>query len=153
MAKRWTRTRRRRERNLSCLVIRPAILLILLTCSAAAVSRSVWDGVFSKVQVRRGQTVYREECAKCHGENLTGGEDAPPLVGNAFLKKWQGKTAGDLFEVIRKTMPSEDPGTLSRRQYADIVAYILNTNDFPAGEKELDSASAALDEIRIELKR
>jgi mono/diheme cytochrome c family protein len=138
---------------MSIVTLRGAILFISLVCSAGGVSRSVWDGVYSKAQVQRGQNVYREECAKCHGENLTGGEGAPALVGSEFLKKWQGKTAGDLFEAIRKTMPSDDPGNLSRRQYADIVAYMLNANEFPAGEKELDSTSAALNEIRIELKR
>ena len=96
--------------------------------------------------------MYREECAKCHAENLSGGEGAPALVGDQFLSKWEGKTAGNLFELIRKTMPSEDPGNLSRRQYADLVAYVLSANEFPAGEKELDSTMAALNEIRIERK-
>jgi mono/diheme cytochrome c family protein len=90
---------------------------------------------------------------KCHGENLMGGEGAPAVAGEEFLHKWYGKTAGDLFERIRKTMPSEDPGNLSRRQYADVLAYILSVNEFPGGQKELESDTALLNEIGIEAKR
>src|SRR5438105_1278934 len=111
-----------------------SILLVLLSSSIAAVTRSVWDGVYTKQQAGRGLSVYREECMKCHGENLMGGEGAPPVAGEEFLHKWYGKTAGDLFERIRKTMPSEDPGNLSRRQYADVLAYILSVNEFPGGQ-------------------
>jgi mono/diheme cytochrome c family protein len=128
-----------------------AILFVLL--SNAAVPRSVWDGVYTKQQAGRGQSAYREACLKCHGENLMGGEGAPALAGDEFLHHWNGKTAGELFELIRKTMPSEDPGSLSRRQYADVVAYILSVNEFPGGEKELESETESLNDIRIEARR
>ena len=130
-----------------------SILCFLVSCSLAAASRTVWDGVYTKAQATRGQTAYAEECMKCHGENLGGGEAGPPLAGKEFLEKWNGKTAGNLFGEIRKTMPSDDPGNLSSRQYADLVAYILSVNEFPAGQKELEREMAALDEIRIEVKR
>jgi cytochrome c len=133
--------------------IRISVLPLLVALSMAAASRSVWDGVYTKEQAGRGQKAYQEECMKCHGENLTGGEASPPLVGAEFLPKWNGKTAGDLFGLIRKTMPTDDPGNLSSRQYADIVAYILSMNEFPAGQNELDRDPALLNEIRIEAKR
>jgi len=133
--------------------MRLSIVSMFLTFSVAAFCRSVWDGVYTKQQAGRGQASYQEECIKCHAENLGGGEAAPALAGDEFLRKWNGKTAGDLFELIRKTMPSEDPGSLSRRQYADIVAYILSVNGFPGGEKDLASETEALNDIRIEAKR
>jgi quinoprotein glucose dehydrogenase len=111
----------------------------------------VWDGVYTKAQAVRGQSVYAEECARCHGENLSGGEGGPPLAGKEFLEKWNGKTAGNLFATIRK-MPSDDPGRMSTRQCSDLVAYILSVNGFPDGAKELDREGAPLDEIRIEVK-
>ena len=46
-----------------------------------AESRSVWDGVYTEEQARRGAALYGQECASCHGATLTGGESAPPLVG------------------------------------------------------------------------
>jgi len=119
----------------------------------AAGSRSVWDGVYSREQARRGQTVYQQECAKCHGQNLAGGEGSPPLIGAEFLGKWNGKSAGALYENMRKTMPSDDPGNLSTRQYADLLAYLFSANEFPAGDKDLDRDAAALNDIRIEPKR
>jgi mono/diheme cytochrome c family protein len=125
----------------------------LVYCSAAAVTRSVWDGVYTRQQAGRGQATYREECLKCHGENLGGAEGGPPLAGEEFLRKWNGKTVGDLAGVINKTMPADDPGNLSSREYSDIVAYILSVNEFPTGQKELDRDVAALNQIRIEMKR
>lgn len=130
-----------------------AILCLAVSCLAAGVTRSVWDGVYTREQANRGRTTYREECLKCHGENLGGGEGGPLLAGEEFRQKWNGKTAGDLFGAVRKTMPSDDPGSLSSREYADLVAYILSVNEFPAGAKELERDAAALDEIRIEAKR
>ena len=129
------------------------LLWFVVSCSAAAVTRSVWDGVYTKEQANRGQAAYREDCLKCHGENLGGGEGGPQLAGEEFLRKWNGKTVGDLSGVISKTMPADDPGNLSIREYSDIVAYILSVNEFPTGQKELDRDVAALNEIRIEMKR
>ena len=61
---------------------RTSILLFytasVITAIPAANSRSVWDGVYTKPQSSRGQARYREECAKCHAENLMGGK-RPPL--------------------------------------------------------------------------
>src|ERR1043166_4734207 len=97
---------------------RLSILFFAVTLAFAA-SRSVWDGVYTKEQARRGEAVYREECMKCHGENLMGGEAGPPIAGEEFLKAWGGRTAGDFFEKIRKTMPEDDPGGL-RHGLADL---------------------------------
>ena len=121
-------------------------------CCLGAGSRSVWDGVYSKAQATRGQSIYAEECMRCHGENLGGGEGGPPLAGKEFLEKWNRKTAGKLFGTIRKSMPSDNPGSISTRQSSDLVAYILSVNEFPAGSKELESDTGSLDEIRIEVK-
>jgi mono/diheme cytochrome c family protein len=130
-----------------------AIILLALSCCVAALGRSVWDGVYTKEQASRGQSAYREECARCHSENLGGGEGSPALAGSEFLKTWNGRSVGDLLDRIVKTMPADDPGNLSRRQYADITGYILSSNEFPAGAKELDAAPAALKDIAIEEKK
>jgi len=132
--------------------VRLSCLCVLIAGLVSALSRSVWDGVYTKEQARRGQTAYRENCARCHGENLGGGEAGPPLVGHDFIQPWTGKTAGDLFTTLRKTMPSEDPGSLSTREYSDLVAFIFSANEFPAGTRELDREINSLNEIRIEGK-
>lgn len=113
----------------------------------------MWDGVFTKEQASRGQTAYREECARCHAENLGGGEGSPALAGSQFVKNWSGKTVGDLLDRIIKTMPADDPGNLARRQYADITAFLLSSNEFPAGSKDLDGTPATLKDVAIEEKK
>jgi mono/diheme cytochrome c family protein len=128
-------------------------LLVAVACGLAAqTTRSVWDGVYSEDQAKRGGEIYSKECASCHGTELTGGESAPPLVGDAFLSNWNGSSVGDLFERIRKSMPQDDPGRLSRQQDADILAFVLNANKFPAGKTELDRETAALKLIKIQPK-
>jgi len=115
-----------------------------------AESRSVWDGVYTEDQAKRGEAIYRKECAACHGATLTGGESAPPLTGGPFLANWNGLTMGDLFDRIRKTMPQTNPGRLTRQQDADILAFMLSVNKFPAGKTELYRQSEILKEIRFE---
>ena len=127
-------------------------LFLILIASAAAASRSVWSGVYSQDQASRGQKAYNSHCARCHGEALLGGENSPPLVDRDFLDKWNGKSVGSLVDFTRKTMPSDGPGKLSRRQCTDMIAYLLSANGFPAGESDLDSDAAVLNEILIQPK-
>ena len=126
---------------------------ILVMLVAAAASRSVWDGVYSKVQAGRGQTAYNSKCARCHGENLMGGEDSPALVDRDFLEKWSGKSVGGLVDVIRKTMPSDGPGKLTRQQCTDITAYLLSVNSFPSGNGDLPSDPDVLNAILLQAKK
>ncbi len=116
-------------------------------------TRSVWDGVFTKEQASRGDSAYSQNCASCHGTALTGGESAPPLTGGEFSSNWLGLTAGDLFDRIRTTMPADRPGRVSREQNADILAFILSMNQFPAGTSELPSRSEFLKLIRLEAEK
>jgi len=120
---------------------------------AAAASRSVWDGVYSKEQAGRGQTAYNSKCARCHGENLMGGEDSPALVDRDFLEKWNGKSVGALMELIRKTMPSDGPGRVSRQECTDITAYLLSANSFPQGNGDLSSDLDVLNAILLQAKK
>ena len=110
-----------------------APLGVLRAQAPAAESRSVWDGVYTDEQAKRGEPMYQKECAACHGATLNGGESAPPLTGGAFLANWNGLTMGDLFDRIRKTMPQSNPGRLTRQQDADILAFVLSANKFPFG--------------------
>ena len=126
----------------------PAVLC--LAALAQVASRSVWDGVYTEEQAKRGEAAYRTACAKCHGDTLTGGEAAPPLTGGEFVANWNGLTVGDLFERVRVSMPADRPGELSSAQNADILAYVLNVNQFPAGKKELERQAEILKQIQFE---
>jgi cytochrome c len=116
----------------------------------AQTSRSVWDGVYTSEQAKRGATLYANECASCHGTALNGGESAPPLTGGEFFSNWDGLTVGDLFERIRTTMPADHPGKLTRGQDADVLSFVLRVNRFPEGTTELDHRSEVLKQIRLE---
>jgi quinoprotein glucose dehydrogenase len=132
---------------------RLAVGLAFVAAVAAQTTRSVWDGVYTAEQAKRGLTLYGKECASCHGSDLTGGESAPPLTGAGFLSNWTGQTVGDLFERTRQSMPQNNPGKLSRAQNADVLAYLLSMNSFPEGKAELDKVTEVLRQIRIDEKR
>jgi mono/diheme cytochrome c family protein len=114
--------------------------------------RSVWDGVYSGEQAKRGSALYYSKCSSCHGVDLNGNndDDTPALAGKDFQKAWNGRTVNALFEKIRRTMPRDNPAHLESAQYADIVAYILSANQFPAAKAELPPDAELLKQIRIE---
>jgi mono/diheme cytochrome c family protein len=124
--------------------------LAVFQSGAQSGPRSVWDGIYTDEQAKRGESPYRQQCVSCHGAAMEGGEDSPPLAGGAFLANWNGLTVGDLFERIRTTMPFNKPGGLSREDTSDILAYVLSFNRFPAGKTELAHTTELLKQIRIE---
>jgi len=115
---------------------------------AASASNTVWAGVYNAAQAKRGESLSVQKCVICHGEELLGNE-APGLVGPDFLIRWNMQTAWDLLDRIKTTMPATTPGTLSLQESTDLLAYMLNLNGFPAGDKVLSSDKEALSQIRI----
>src|SRR5438477_11175388 len=112
-------------------------IFVIMLLLAFQDQRTVWDGVYNEEQAKRGEQLYRKECGMCHGTHLTGGEAAPPLTGGEFLSNWNGLAVGELAERIRKTMPSNKPGKLSRQENADVIAYVFSVNEFPPGSAEM----------------
>lgn len=104
---------------------------------------STLTGVFTADQAAKGGQAYRKNCTACH---------APiSYTGLAFRRVWTGRSIFDLFDLVRTTMPNDNPGMLSRGEYAAIMAYLLKLNGLPAGENELPNTDDALKTIRIEL--
>jgi quinoprotein glucose dehydrogenase len=138
---------------------RPAAAIAAFLCAAAGTastqetSSSVLDGVYTELQAARGAAGFAQSCAVCHGGSLGGVGEAPALAGAQFVSDFNGLTVGDLFERIRTTMPLNNPGALSRDQYADILAFMLKANGYPAGERELYRRSEFLNTIRFEAAR
>src|SRR5262245_37715817 len=116
-------------------------------------SQTIWTGVFSAAQARRGEAIAGKRCATCHNADLAGGQDGPALVGADVLQAWSGTTAADLFDRVRTTMPADAPQTLSPQETADLVAFIFSQNKCPAGDKELPSEMDALKQIQITPER
>ena len=126
---------------------------VLLVTAVIVVSgqaqKTVWDGVYTEEQAKRGAEVYAEKCAMCHGDSLGGVESAPALTGPQFYATWEGENLNALFERIRMSMPQDNPGSLSRAQNADIVAHILHIGGYPAGSTPLEGQAGALTGIKV----
>lgn len=105
--------------------------------------RSTLDGVYTPEQADRGRSTYVRVCAACHALDWYQGEQ---------IQAWAGAPVYDLFEVIRTSMPKDNPGSLKRRDYVDMIAYILALNGMPPGSDELPVASSRLRRILFQTK-
>ena len=140
------------KRNLG-LMIAGLVAAIGAAGQAQAPGRSVWEGIYAPDQAVRGAAHYSERCAACHGATLNGTGEAPSLSGGEFVSHYDQLSVADLFERVRTTMPQNDPGTLSRDQYAEIVAFLLKSNGFPEGKTPLDRRSEVLASIAIQAQK
>ena len=88
----------------------------------------------------------------CHGASLEGNDtsEIPALVYEPFMRQWNGRTLAELFEQVRRSMPADDRGTLTPRAYTDVVAFVLESNGFPAGPSDLPEKAEELAAITIE---
>jgi mono/diheme cytochrome c family protein len=111
----------------------------------ATAAVSVYTGVYTTAQATRGQQVQQRECANCHSP---GDWSQGRLLGG-----WGGQTVYQLVDNIRLTMPMDGPGRLSLQQYTDIVAWMLQLNEIPAGDEELPADEEGLRQITIEYRR
>ena len=98
------------------------------------------DGVYSERQALRGAALYADYCRSCHGAQLTGTEFGPGITGAEFNARWQARSARELFEVIRATMPLNSPGGLGDQQNAELVAFILKRAGFSSWDIGLPRA-------------
>jgi mono/diheme cytochrome c family protein len=93
---------------------------------------------FTAEQAERGQTAYRSSCQDCHGTTLDNGEfGGPPLKGGYFGGRWGNGTVAALYGFMSVAMPPDRPGLLNPQTYADLTAFILSSNGYPPGSKEL----------------
>jgi S-disulfanyl-L-cysteine oxidoreductase SoxD len=125
-----------------------ALVFLAVVSLRAQQTRTVKDGVYSDAQATRGKAIFDMRCALCHGERLEGAA-GPPLAGDVFLGPRDSHPISDIFDKINATMPADAPGTLEPQQVADLVAFILQVNKFPAGRTELAPAAALLKQIAI----
>ena len=130
-------------------VLAGSMLWALSPTASAQQGRSQWDGIYTDAQAARGQALYGEGCAICHGGPLTGTLSAPPLIGGGFTGRWENRPLDDLLTYMQVAMPIISPGGFSRRQNADILAHILKINGVPSGATELSGESAALRAITL----
>ena len=125
-----------------------------MAMAAAQEARSVWDGVYTEEQAKRGENLYFERCIRCHGPSYMGGTDgAGPLVGPTFNGNWNNVPLDQMLDRVRLTMPQDQPATLSRQQTADALAFIFSINKIPAGKTELPRQAEILNLIRYKASK
>jgi mono/diheme cytochrome c family protein len=116
---------------------------------ASMSGRLASQGAYTAAQLAQGKALYSDNCLQCHGAELDGVEDAPPLAGKPFIGKWGGLPVGAVHAFIDKNMPPGNGGALGAVQEAAVVAYILSKNNFPAGPAPLPADPAGLNAILL----
>lgn len=97
--------------------------------------------LYTPEQAERGEAAFRSHCAACHLSNQ--------FRGGHFRARWGGRTAYDLVNQLRATMPMDNPGGLALEQYVDVAAFLFRLNRYEAGGRELPADRSGLKEIRI----
>jgi mono/diheme cytochrome c family protein len=131
-----------------------ALSLLAMGLGARGQTRSVWEGVYTEEQAKRGEALYAEHCVRCHGATYMGGTDgAGPLLGPTFNGTWNGVPLDQMLDRVRSTMPMDKPATLSRQQTADALAFIFSINKIPAGKTELPKQAEILSLIQFKASK
>jgi mono/diheme cytochrome c family protein len=108
----------------------------------AAVPKTTKSRVYSAAQAARGEQMYMNTCVSCH---------PPATYKGAVFLNWQGRSLADLLEFLTDKMPKNDPGSLTPKEYMDVVAYLLKINSMPSGRVDLPANPATLRGITINL--
>ncbi len=116
--------------------------------NASGSGKTVLDGVYTVAQAERGKEVYSASCSKCHRDDLSGNV-AWALKGDRFMQSWGEDNLNSLYSKISKMMPASAPGSLSAANYLDLIAHILQVNNYPAGSEELKADAEVLENIRV----
>lgn len=109
--------------------------------AAPDVEPSTADGIFTAAQAERGHELFRAVCSECH--------DAADWTETAFRNRWEDQSVFQLWYYINDRMPYDDPWSLTRQQVTDVLTYILELNDLPAGSAELATDDDSIDDYWI----
>lgn len=121
-----------------------AFVLIAACCAAIAAQekKSVKAGVYTAAQADRGEALFKSRCASCHAPGY--------FTDDNFYTNFANKPLWELFDVVSDSMPEDDPGSLKKEEYADVISYLLKLNKFPSGDVDLPIDKDALSAILME---
>jgi len=132
----------KRSRPGGMLLLGAAVLALSCAVALAQEKKSVKAGVYTEAQAVRGQALFKTKCASCHAPNY--------FADDLFYMNFAGKPLWELFDVISDSMPEDNPGSLKKEEYADVIAYLLQLNKFPTGSADLPIDKEALSAILME---
>jgi cytochrome c553 len=87
----------------------------------------------------RGEAIYREQCARCHGASGEGTEDYPDALAG-------DKSIEQLADVIARTMPEDKEVKCSADESREVAAYVYESFYSPAAQLRTNP-------VRVELSR
>ncbi len=108
---------------------------------AIVVQREPPPALYAVAQATSGKAGYEDNCALCHGPDLTG-RAGPALKGRHFAPDSGKFKVKDIFTIVHKNMPAMAPGSLPKETYVEIMAYLLQQNGYPDGKKPLTFTAA-----------
>ena len=116
-------------------MMRRRILLpgTIVVAGVMATAATAPRGYYVRADAERGAALYAERCAMCHGATLEGTHEVPGLTGK-FVANWAGRPAGDLPAYLGRAMPQFAPGSLQPDEAAQLAAFLLQSNGYPAQE-------------------
>lgn len=110
--------------------------------STQTAARTTKARVYSAAQATRGEGLYMALCVSCH---------PPATYTGAVFLTWQGRSLGELLAFLQDKMPKNDPGSMTAKEYADVIAYLLKLNKMPAGRADLSADAKVLRGITIDI--
>ena len=119
------------------------LLFLVMWTTAPADPRTLNDGVYTKDQAKIGEGLYAQHCILCHDKKYF----------RPVLKRWEGQAINVLFTVMSTSMPENNPGFLSEKEYVDILAYVLSLSRYAPGDAELDYQDGALNDLMVEARK
>ncbi len=105
---------------------------------------------FTVGQAIAGKAVYDDQCAACHGADLTGAGPSVALRGETFMRKWSGRSIVELFANVRR-MPPGRADALDAAAAANALAFLLQSNGIYAGSRALPVTEEALSALSMPL--
>jgi mono/diheme cytochrome c family protein len=123
-------------------ILSSSVLLLGALTAAQAPLKSTNDGVYAAGQGDRGKAAFQARCTACH--------ESSQFASREFISGWSKEPLSSLYEMIAGTMPADNPGGLPPQEYADVVAYFLQLNGYPAGAEELKAGKEAMSTIRLD---
>ena len=125
----------------------PLLLAASLTLTGIAVAAAP-PAIYTAAQATAGHADFETHCSMCHGKNLQG-IAGPTLIGQSFASKSNNYTVAAIFDELSQQMPAGAPASLTNTQYADIMAFILSKNGYPAGSTPLTFEGAQSSTVKL----
>ena len=126
-------------------------IAVAVVAVAAVSGQAPTTVTYTRTQAARGEQLYQQRCAACHGEDVNGDGNGitPALFGPAFSANWGGLPLSELLQRIQLEAGQSKPAGLTRPQQADVLAFLLQVNEIVDGSAELPAELNQLSRVKL----